>query len=246
MPLYGKDAYDDEAFSRLTFAEQGLYWYLAWWQWQEGSIPGDLDAILDKLPRRKGDEATAAWTAVAKLFPSLSDSLSDRRANPTVERNRLKAIGERGRRQFGAELTNAKRWGNREPEGRTETARHDANENEAIPTIVPTPDFAAAVATIAKIDASALKVLPPEQISVAWITEFGHELIIETLADCEDQYKGKHFKYLEQILVSRRDDPSQRPGRRREKRQTAGNNGDGTKVGPDGLVIPQRPDDYWN
>lgn len=245
MPLFGGDAYDDEAFSRLTFAEQGFYWWLAWWQWQEGSIPSDLEAILDKLPRKKADEAERAWPAVSKLFPSLSESLSDRRANPNLERRRLKWVGERGRRQLGARLTNEKRWGNGPEERRTETALESTRSADPLANHVQTPDFALAQALIAKIDASALKVHPPEQTALAWMAEFTPELIVETLSDCEDQYKGKHFRYLEQILVSRRDNPEQRPGRRREKRQHAGNNGDGSSKGPDGLTIPPRPDDYW-
>jgi uncharacterized protein YdaU (DUF1376 family) len=84
---------------------------------------------------------------------------------------------------------------------------------------VPVPDFAAAARVIPKIEAADLKVHPSDQIVVAWITEFGEDLIVETLADAEPQYRGKGYQYLESILVGRRDNPALRPGERRKRSQ---------------------------
>jgi len=95
---------------------------------------------------------------------------------------------------------------------------------------VPVPDFDAVKGVDDKLAASALKVPPPHQVTAAWVSDYGEELIVETLADCEDQYKGKHFKYLESILTNRRDNPDQRPGNRRARR-TDGENGRGRGTG---------------
>lgn len=88
---------------------------------------------------------------------------------------------------------------------------------------VTVPDFAAVARIEAKVDASALRTHPPQQIVGIWQVEYGEDLIYETLSDCEGDYTGKHWKYLEQILTSRRNDPSQRPGKRKERARGNGN-----------------------
>lgn len=110
MPFYGKDAYDDETFGLLSFGTQGLYVFLAWWQWQEGTIPADIEVILDKVPRRKVIEARKIWPSVEPLFPVL-ESDPTRRQNAAVERRRADVMRKRDRHRLGAEITNAERWG---------------------------------------------------------------------------------------------------------------------------------------
>lgn len=245
MPFNGKDAYGDEAFMRLSLAEQALFWFLAWWQWQEGSIPSDIEDVIERLPRRQEADARMAWPAMARFFPS-SGSLSDGRlANATLERKRLKATGKRALQQLGASLTNQKRWGAGQNGGRTETALESTNGHEEVSTHVPDPDFAAASKIHAQTEASGLRVPPPLQLVIAWIGKFGAELVSETIEDCNGQLSGKHFRYLAEILTTRLDDPSQRPGRRAKVRQMTGNNGDTPQRGPDGLLIPVREGDYW-
>lgn len=107
FPFYGKDAYDDEGFSRLSFAEQGFYLYLAWWQWQEGSIPAELDDILDKVPRKKVTEARRMWPTLAHHFPVIADG--GRRQSSAVEGRREDIARRRNKNRFGAEITNAQR-----------------------------------------------------------------------------------------------------------------------------------------
>lgn len=244
LPFYGKDAYDDEAFGRLTFAEQGLYLFLAWWQWQEGTIPVDLDAILDKMPRRKTAEATRAWVAVAVFFPVAAGDPFRRQA-ASVERRRKKvADGIRGK-QLGAAMTNAKRWGNAsrsdslsDTVSDSDSARTTLQEQRQLdsPSLqlestrdsreVPVPDFAAVERASFLLDNSALRTKPSLQIVTAWLSEgFTEELIRETLGDCEPDYAGKGYQYLESILTTRRDNPNQRPGQRRAR----GANGNGTE-----------------
>jgi uncharacterized protein YdaU (DUF1376 family) len=103
---------------------------------------------------------------------------------------------------------------------------------------VPTPDFAAVKRVDDKLAASALKVPPPHQVTAAWMSDYGEELIVETLADCEDQYKGKHFKYLESILTNRRDNPDQRPGQRRARRNDGTASSGNDRGGKPGRKVP--------
>lgn len=111
MPMYGKDSNDDEAFSRLTFGEQGFYWWLAWWQWNEGSVPADFEEILDKLPRRKVNEARKLWVNVQKFFESCTVADRQRLANTRLESHRKAMLGRRKGFQAGANKTNELRWG---------------------------------------------------------------------------------------------------------------------------------------
>lgn len=242
LPLYGKDAYDDEAFSRLSFGAQGVYWFLAWWQWSEGSIPADLEQILDKVPRKKIAEARRVWAEVLPFFPTIGDG--GRRANGTVERHRSKVCGDREKRQKGAAITNAKRWGESLNGSLSESLSDDVSEspraaNESASAVgslsqhtktgegvqgegrVATPDFEAAARVYEKLRQSALKEIPPEQVAVGLVTEFGEELILETLIDCENEYRGKPWRYFEKILVDRHSNPDKRPGQRRARK--AGN-----------------------
>ncbi len=149
MPFYGKDAYDDEAFGVASFAVQGLFFWLAWWQWREGSVPADLESILDKAPRAKVAEARRLWPETKRFFPTFGDG--KRRRNETLNGYREEMLTEREKKQVGAEITNAKRIGKRTGE---RTAEHDA-ERTAIRTIERT---ATHVMRDASRDASAIAV----------------------------------------------------------------------------------------
>lgn len=131
MPLYGKDCYDDEAFNRLSFAEQGFYWRLAWWQWQEGSIPAELNEILDRLPRRHVNDARKLWPTIQEWFP-IAGSIPNRRQNGSVEDRRQAYLIKKGRQQLGAEITNANRYGKRSDFGSLTDALSDSvNESDS-------------------------------------------------------------------------------------------------------------------
>lgn len=133
-----------------------------------------------------------------------------------------------------------------ENEKRSETALESTNGPEEVSTHVQDPDFAMAGQICAKIEASGLRVPPPLQLVVAWMGKFGVELITETIEDCNGQLNGKHHNYLAEILLTRFEDESQRPSKRRKRAQaTANKDGNGAVRGPDGLSIPEREGDYW-
>ena len=62
MPFYGTDFYNDEAVRLLTLEEEALYIRLLWWQWREGSLPGDWADCQRLAGESLGDR-------LAKLFP---------------------------------------------------------------------------------------------------------------------------------------------------------------------------------
>jgi uncharacterized protein YdaU (DUF1376 family) len=115
-------------------------------------------------------------------------------------------------------------------------AEQPATSNQQPAT--PPPDFGAVKRVDDKLAASALKLAPPLQTTTAWVQEYGEDLIVETLADCEVEYAGKHFKYLESILTNRRDNPSQRPGQRRARRTDGNGNGSGRRDDSGGAGSP--------
>jgi hypothetical protein len=238
FPMYGKDAFDDEAFNGLPLGSEGLFWRLAWWQWSEGSIPADIEKILDKMPRKKVPEVRRYWPALRNFFAPIGDG--SRLQNATVELRRDKQLGERGRRVLGANITNKKLGRRTSSDSLTGTLSvpgsdtlraASASASAFPPSTQPTkkpegvqgegraaPVMVTAERLMLKLEHCGLKVIPTPQVVVAWVTEYGEELVVETLADCENDYRGKHFRYLESILTNRRDNPHERPGNRRGKR----------------------------
>lgn len=89
---------------------------------------------------------------------------------------------------------------------------------------VAVPDFAAAARIHGLLKASKLRDVPPEQMVTVWLTRFDETLIRETLADCEGEYAGKGWRYFEQILVTRLENPERRPAHRLKGK----GNGNGT------------------
>jgi hypothetical protein len=90
-------------------------------------------------------------------------------------------------------------------------------QGEVSPLRVVTPDFAAIPRLQPHIDAAGFTYPPSDQIVIAWLSEYGEELILETLADCGPSLRGKHYRYLESILTNRRNNPNERPGNRRKR-----------------------------
>lgn len=92
------------------------------------------------------------------------------------------------------------------------------------------PDFDAVARIDRKLAESSLRVKPSLQIVTAWLAEFDESLILETLVDAEASYRGKGYQYLEQILATRRADPSQRPHVRRSRKAVREPRGNGAEI----------------
>ena len=134
----------------------------------------------------------------------------------------------------------ARRYRAKKKRETTETASHGANATELIPTHTPTPEIDVAGQIHAKTEACGLKVPPPPQLVIAWVTKYGPDLIAETLDDCLGQLSGKHYNYLASILAARAEDPTQRPGGRKGKTGPAVRP-DSTRVDP-GEALLRRAD----
>lgn len=110
MPLYGKDAWSDERFLLLSWDAQGLFWRLAFLQWMEGSIPDDLEAVVDIVGKAR--QTRSLWPVMLKFFIPVPDS-PGRLYNPITSGHREKMLEKRQQQEAGAASTNGKRWGNR-------------------------------------------------------------------------------------------------------------------------------------
>jgi len=116
------------------------------------------------------------------------------------------------------------------------------------PTIAPAEAIEAAARLRVKLDVSPLRTKPTDQILVALVTEYGEDLIVETITDCWTELTGKPWKYLEAILTRRRDNSAERPRERRKgvmpsdpKLSQGGSNGmSGT--GHPAVVAEDRPE----
>lgn len=233
MPLYGKDAWSDEDFLAAEWDEQGLFWRLAWWQWQEGSIPDDLKKILNVIG--KPNSTRRLWPKMKTFFVPVPGK-DGRLFNEKLDEFRGEAITEKEGRSRGAQVTNAKRWGDvaerslsdsldsslpATPErvvSRIATAiaigsRSPEGEREGEPP--DPPGLSQAVLRLKPRFAQVkLRTEPSIAMLAGWVQRFGEDLILETLADCEERLKGKDFRYLETILVNRKENPAERPGAR--------------------------------
>lgn len=224
FPFYGKDAYDDEAFSALSFAAQGLYLYLAWWQWAEGSIPANLDRILDKLPRSKTAEAKKLWPIVEAFFPVVPES--GRRQNATIEEHRKKVCAKTDRHRMGAEITNAKRWGSDSlgaslsesdsdsPSDTYSDSLRAASANAiANASASGSPEGVQGEAVVAMPDRESMAriaaSLEPSGMVVgggyvaSWCAQYGAEFVAAVIEDVGPSLAGKRPSYLHAILRDR-------------------------------------------
>jgi hypothetical protein len=107
MPLYGKDIYTDERVLRLSFAHQGLYVRLLWWQWTEGSIDPDVRVIASVAGRER--EVRKLWPDLAQFFP-IHPTIEGRLANPKLEKIRANLAKIRERRSESGRKGNVARW----------------------------------------------------------------------------------------------------------------------------------------
>lgn len=159
--------------------------------------------------------SSKAGIASGEARRKLSERMSNARSSG-VERT----LNGRG----NAEATPSERRGNADPNGSRTSHESRVTSHELKDRVngaregSGTPDFEAAARVYTKLGQSALKEIPPEQIAVALLSEFGEELIVETLEDCEGEYTGKPWRYFERILVDRRDHPEKRPAQRRARR----------------------------
>ena len=92
MPFYGKDIYTDERTLRLSYAHQGLYVRLLWWQWSEGSIPAAIDEIADMIGKAR--DTRHLFPGVAQFFEAHPD-LKGRLWNLRLEDARRKLMNHR-------------------------------------------------------------------------------------------------------------------------------------------------------
>src|SRR5579872_959500 len=225
MPLYGKDAYDDEQFALASFAVQGFFWWLCWWQWREGSIPADMDLILAKLPRAKFREAKSLWKKLLNFFPTFGDGT--RRRNETLHAHRIDMLQVTDRKGVGAELTNAKRRGVRTGERDAQRdanrdAQHDATrDSSGVGSLFLDEETTGEGSgegrqlTPQQLDVKrvldALEqhttgfLLPTGGLIVRWIRDFGIEATLATIAEegARGNLDGRDPSYLFKCIESR-------------------------------------------
>lgn len=82
MPFYGKDFYTDERVIRLSWAHQGLYARLLWWQWIEMSIAAGIKEIATVVGQSASTRTL--WTKVEPFFPVMASDPT-RRQNAKLE-----------------------------------------------------------------------------------------------------------------------------------------------------------------
>ena len=119
MPLYGKELYTDERVLRLSFAHQGLYVRLLWWQWAEGSIDPDVRVIASVAGRER--EVRKLWPDLAQFFP-FHPTIEGRLANPKLEKIRAEVVRIREHRRESGRKGGANRW--------RETSQTDGNTDD--------------------------------------------------------------------------------------------------------------------
>lgn len=248
MPLYVKEAWSDERFLLLPWDAQGLFWRLAGMQWLEGSIPSDVKAIIDLVG--KPQATRRLWPTMLEFFGADSND-TGRLRNDKLEAIRVQFFGEKDRRGRGAAITNAKRWGSdptsedqsddesdvaieslqrqeseslrgRAQGARAATATAVASSSRSLEGVKgEPPDFAAVERLEPRFEQVGLSVLPPQQVLVGWVQDFGETLILAVLAEREGTLKGKHYTYLQPILMDRKENP--RENRSKSARKQQGN-----------------------
>lgn len=109
MPFFGDDAYGDEFFNGLEWAEQGFYLWLAWWQWQEGSIPHDFARLLVRMPASKVKSAKKLWPRMCEVFVSVDGGA--RRFCESVEKKRAAFFKTASDKSFAGKRGAEARWG---------------------------------------------------------------------------------------------------------------------------------------
>ena len=214
MPMYGKDAYDDERFRALSYAAQGVYWRLAWWQWAEGDIPESLTEILNGLPRKHASEVKRVWKEIAPFFPPIGDgrrrslSVEKRRPNRTPENEVVEKSDTSSSPTEEKSTYVCARAANAIANA---TAKSVVEGDAGEPKIL---NFAHAPAIVARLAEIGLRPPPPEQVTASWLRDYGEDLINETVREVTARgggLTGKHWKYLQTILANRTAKPNERP-----------------------------------
>lgn len=107
MPWYGFDFYADEAVKLMSWEQKGVYLFLLWHAWHEGSIPSDHAELAELLGMRRS-VFNRLWPRIAvKWHASSPGRLTNNRLEHERKRleDRAKKLSEAG--QNG----NARRWG---------------------------------------------------------------------------------------------------------------------------------------
>lgn len=89
-----------------SFTERAIYRELLDVQWIQGSLPNDEKELI-RLVGCSRKEWAASWPRVRQKFDLVDGELK----NARLEEHRAKAISLRDKRRFGAQKTNAKRYG---------------------------------------------------------------------------------------------------------------------------------------
>lgn len=89
-----------------SFTERAIYRELLDAQWIQGSLPNDEKELI-RLVGCSRKEWAASWPRVRQKFDLVDGELK----NARLEEHRAKAISLRDKRRFGAQKTNAKRYG---------------------------------------------------------------------------------------------------------------------------------------
>ena len=100
MPFYGTDFYNDEAVRLMSLEEEALYIRLLWWQWREGSLPGDVG----DCQRLAGESLSDRLIA---LFP-VTRNADGRRRNPRLEAVRQEQLEHQNRRSQAGKIARQK------------------------------------------------------------------------------------------------------------------------------------------
>jgi hypothetical protein len=208
MPMYVKDAYTDEWFRQLSFSEQGAFWFLAGWQWLEGSIP-EFSELVAALPSKQRFELRQAWKRLEQKFPRADDG---RRRNAKLESVRVAAMAKRDRHKRGADETNNKRWGVAKREVESESERHatrvaTATATETVSFGSPgegvggdTPPPNQQQAAVALVLQAFTADGPPKPARVAaWISQLGSA---EAVVEIVQKYPTKPADYIEKCVAT--------------------------------------------
>lgn len=236
MPFFGKDAYTDESFLLLDWDAQGLFWRLAYWQWDEGDIPADIERVIAIVGKPR--QTRKLWPAIVRLFGA-SDQ-EGRLRHAKLHDLREKAFEDRRRRQFGAGLTNAKLGRSSTlsdtdsdtlsdthsdtDSGTPRVATATAKEKSLPLTLEgvqgkpsPPPDAAVVERVERWLDEVDLNPPPARCVTHEWLTAYGETLITETLTDVGHDCRGKSWKYLAAILKRRKENPNEQPANRKPR-----------------------------
>jgi hypothetical protein len=70
--FYPSDFMDSEKVATMNAAERGVYTSALCWQWHQGSIPDDPDALAPLIRLKPGD-VKRAWTIIRACFSVRND-----------------------------------------------------------------------------------------------------------------------------------------------------------------------------